>query len=55
MKVNVWTEYHWECSRCGDINRVNYMPSVGKNLPPCQSCSKVDKCENITESCNPNE
>lgn len=51
--ANVWTEYVWECSKCGETNKVSWMPELRKPLPPCECCGKKDKCDQITEDVRP--
>ncbi len=54
MKVQVWTEYKWECSNCGRENEVSYSPEIGAKLPKCE-CGKRDECIGISEDCRPGE
>lgn len=51
--ANVWTEYVWECSNCGDENKVSWMPELRKALPPCEACGNKEKCEQISADLPP--
>lgn len=53
-KINVWAEYCWECSYCGETNRISYSPKMGEKLPPCENCENADdECYSISEACRP--
>lgn len=52
-KVNVWTEYVWECSNCSTENCIVFNPDQGKRLPACVRCGQHDTCATITEMARP--